>query len=743
MLVKNQLCTAVMALLGVCGTTMAQVAVDGKISTLETPLYGAAKFLQVNPTSFDDNQPVAAGNPADVTRGIEIRIPKAAIGLVGANSSFKLFAKIGSGGYNFVSNQTTAVLPANSGNLAEVRDLDFQGGALAALPSVLSLTPRTLGAGEVVSVDGQLDATVYGTRVFTQGNFTGFGNASNGQLVTANGSEIDNLYVAQDATNVYLFVGGNLESNFNNLSIFFDTQAGGQDRLRGDNPNVDFNGLNRMGDSGLGNGLRFGAGFTADYWVAIKGGNTANGRTIFVQYASLASADGTVPGAGGLAGSTPYGVTDAVLTGGAIDVPAAALQISPAINNSNIEGVTGTPGGVIPSRDLSVGDEIDALYSYIAGTKLRVILTGNLNSSFTKLVLFFDTGADGQNSILANNVNIDFNRLNRMGENTTNTEEPIGPGLKFDAGFNASRFYVVTNGGSPIQQFGNAAVLRSTGAAVDFSLNRLDYGAFYGGPKNAVAPDPLNDPISFSGPRFDVQDGFTADLFANYAPFHLGLGGVGGTTSFPAPTPGLVLMSIDNNNTAGVSKTAVGNPGAVRTGVEYEFDLAELGYVAGANTCLKVAGWIASDGYETVSSQILGDGTLLLNGVNLTSNDPMGAAPQDIRNVDFSTISGNQFLVLDGICPPVTSTCLVDFNADGFLTQEDLGGFLTAFLDESIPPGPSGTNTFPCPGEPAPYDTLGYAADYNRDCSFNQDDLSGYITDYFGETENPTNCIPG
>jgi len=89
------------------------------------------------------------------------------------------------------------------------------------------------------------------------------------------------------------------------------------------------------------------------------------------------------------------------------------------------------------------------------------------------------------------------------------------------------------------------------------------------------------------------------------------------------------------------------------------------------------------------------------------------------------------------------SGCLVDFNADGFLNQEDLGGFLTAFLDESTPAGPSGTNTAPCPGEPAPYATLGYAADYNRDCSFNQEDLAGYLTDYFGESENPVNCIPG
>ena len=89
------------------------------------------------------------------------------------------------------------------------------------------------------------------------------------------------------------------------------------------------------------------------------------------------------------------------------------------------------------------------------------------------------------------------------------------------------------------------------------------------------------------------------------------------------------------------------------------------------------------------------------------------------------------------------TTCFVDFNADGFINQEDLGGFLTAFLDESVPAGPSGTSTSPCPGEPAPYSTLGYAADYNRDCTFNQEDLAGFITDYFAETESPSSCIPG
>jgi len=102
------------------------------------------------------------------------------------------------------------------------------------------------------------------------------------------------------------------------------------------------------------------------------------------------------------------------------------------------------------------------------------------------------------------------------------------------------------------------------------------------------------------------------------------------------------------------------------------------------------------------------------------------------------TTSATGFLDVTG-----TNPCPIDFNGDGFLNQEDLSGFLTAFLDESIPPGPGGFAATPCPGEPAPYDTLGYQADFNRDCSFNQEDLSAFITEYFTQVENPTTCIPG
>ena len=115
----------------------------------------------------------------------------------------------------------------------------------------------------------------------------------------------------------------------------------------------------------------------------------------------------------------------------------------------------------------------------------------------------------------------------------------------------------------------------------------------------------------------------------------------------------------------------------------------------------------------------------------------------DFGAADLGTITSFTLFNGFGQGSPCGSTCVVDFNADGFLNQEDLSGYLGAFLDESVPPGPSGTSAAPCAGQPAPYDTLGFAADFNRDCDFNQEDLSGFIVEYFSQTENPAGCIPG
>jgi len=91
--------------------------------------------------------------------------------------------------------------------------------------------------------------------------------------------------------------------------------------------------------------------------------------------------------------------------------------------------------------------------------------------------------------------------------------------------------------------------------------------------------------------------------------------------------------------------------------------------------------------------------------------------------------------------PPLA--CTVDFNRDGVLNQEDLSGLLTAFMTEPTPAGPGGFAAGPCPGQPGAYGTAGYQADFNRDCSFNQEDLSGFLTEYLLQVESPTGCTLG
>ncbi|MFO0832059.1 MAG: hypothetical protein U0637_09465 [Phycisphaerales bacterium] len=105
--------------------------------------------------------------------------------------------------------------------------------------------------------------------------------------VKAFGSEIDNVWAYVDGPNdrLYLFVGGNLENNFNGLTMFFDVNStDGQNQLKGvadlvPNPYFDANnGLNRMGNggnnaAGAGLGLKFESGFTADYVLRL--GNDA------------------------------------------------------------------------------------------------------------------------------------------------------------------------------------------------------------------------------------------------------------------------------------------------------------------------------------------------------------------------------------------------------------------------------------------------------------------------------------
>lgn len=84
----------------------------------------------------------------------------------------------------------------------------------------------------------------------------------------AYGSELDNVRSYLDEANgkLYIFIGGNMEVNYNKCSLFIDCAAGGQNVLRNDNVDISFNGLNRHAD------LIFDEGFAADYWLNVNNG---------------------------------------------------------------------------------------------------------------------------------------------------------------------------------------------------------------------------------------------------------------------------------------------------------------------------------------------------------------------------------------------------------------------------------------------------------------------------------------
>jgi hypothetical protein len=214
------------------------------------------------------------------------------------------------------------------------------------------------------TIDGTRDALY--SLIVEQNTQTRFGDSNLGQVDYANGSELDAAYAYVDMNNqiLYLFLAGNLESNFNKLEIFFDTVAGGQNRLRGDNSGVDFGGLNRMGDDGSGNGLTFDPGFEADYWIGITGGGSP--YALYANWAQLLTNGG---GPGDYLGTTGA-ASDGTLSGG--NNP---YGIRVTINNSNTGGVTAGTGTVPPGVGAAVttGVELAIPFSAIGITGATTI----------------------------------------------------------------------------------------------------------------------------------------------------------------------------------------------------------------------------------------------------------------------------------------------------------------------------------------------------------------------------------
>lgn len=663
-------CVSAAALVAAAGQVCAQPVIDG---IRDDSFYGTTPlWVQNQPTGFGDNtatipcDPNAVNNPGGVTAGVEVRIPISALGPGFNPATVKVMAFITSKFGDFHSNQFLPGLPATQFNLGEPRVIDLStiAGGIGGNQFATGAMPPS-GA---ITIDGTRDAT-YPAIVAAQTARTGFGDANLGQVGFCNGSEADGLFVASDATDLYITVTGNLESNGNRLVIFIDSVAGdGQNQLVSTNPTTTAAGaLARMSDDPNTipvEGMKFDAGFSPDRVLFASLEDPGTGLALYVDWAEL-------PAAGG--GNSWFVGTGTAGGGGVLSAgDPGAPDIACDVNNSNIAGVPGFCPPPTGNPDIANGSEIDGIYLKIANGRLYGLVTGNIQSNYNKVSLFFDVAPGGQNRLRGDNPNVDFNGLNRMGDDGT------GNGLTFDAGFEADYFVSLTTGlnGLTPTIFANSAVLRTDGKIVNGNGFALDYSSFDGGDKPAQAPE-----VDFDGPLLQPQTGFVANPECNYAP-RLASTELQANPTAPsaAGLGGKSVHWLNNSNLGGVSGVDVNDPMAtgsvagaptVTTGWEFSIDLVELGVPGGnPNATIKVAGFLSNGGYDFLSNQVIG-------GIPNTPGRAYAVNVGEPRVVDFNALAGDQFVTLTP-----GPTCYA--NCDGstatpFLNVNDFICFLNRF----------------------------------------------------------------
>jgi hypothetical protein len=222
-----------------------------------------------------------------------------------------------------------------------------------------------------IALDGAAEAA-YGAPVAVQNTQTQFGDSNLGLIDSANGSELDAMYAKIENGMLYLMLAGNLESNFNKLEIFIDGVEGGQNQLRGNNPDVDFNGLNRMGDdpatTKVVEGLTFDAAFAPDLWVSLTCGGTP-----FAVYMNQAQLLTKGAGTGGYLGTGGAGAAGATIFKSGFGF---------GIDNSNIAGVPGgtdidAGSGATVTTGVELQIPLSAIPGYVSGDiKVMAFING-------------------------------------------------------------------------------------------------------------------------------------------------------------------------------------------------------------------------------------------------------------------------------------------------------------------------------------------------------------------------------
>ena len=234
--------------------------------------------------------------------------------------------------------------------------------------------------------------------------------------------------------------------------------------------------------------------------------------------------------------------------------------------------------------DFTNGSELNAAFYRSDATYAYLLFTGNLETNYNKLEVFFSTGATGQQQISST-----VGQMSNLN------------GFRHDNGFNANLWLSVTNG--------NTA-----------SMGPQVYGQFV-------------DAAQFSGGTWS----------GGYQGTNTGQNGgsLSGGTSLAG---GSFLVGTDNSNTLGVGAGA-GNLGAgplsATTGIEIAIPWALLGLAAGSQ--FNVMAFINGQNHDYASNQFLAP--LPRNTGNL-GGDGMGGFNGSVGGLDMGQFAGNQFFTV-------------------------------------------------------------------------------------------------
>ncbi len=228
-----------------------------------------------------------------------------------------------------------------------------------------------------------------------------------------------------------------------------------------------------------------------------------------------------------------------------------AALAAPALSQVVVDGsIAGDPYGAplaVQAVETGFGDnlsELDAAYAHIAGGKLYLAITGNLENNFNKLEIFIDSVPGGENVFSGT---------------PGNDGTGVMTGLTFDSAF-AADYHVILRRGF----FGNPRF--DVDIAALGTANFSSYFDVFGGT--------------------DVGSGVTGTGPANASP---------------------IEVAYDDSNTAGVlggsNAADQAAAAAVQTGVEIAIDLADLGSPTGP---IQVCAFVNGSNHDFASNQFLG-----------------------------------------------------------------------------------------------------------------------------------------